>query len=170
MFRSLLPVVVLLLLLASRVEASPINLLLTVDYDEPVYGLPPISLSFRFFESAFNGWQSIPKPPTTSLVRSGANLLPGVTQFEVSLDADTLEDVYFSASGSYQVFSPLVTLGAYVAEPPTGRVSDQLVSNFGAPWIPLENLGGGFSGDFGWTFGGRRTSGDGSVGGCPSGC
>jgi hypothetical protein len=161
MIRRLLPTIALLLLLASRAQAATINLLLTVDYNEPLFGPRPITLQYEFLESAVNAWKMIPKPPLTNLANGGATLLPGVTQFEVSLEASSLDDIYFKAWGDYRTLSPPF-LGVYVAEPPTGPVPDADANVFGAPWIPLADLGEGFSGDFGWILGEPRPNGIGS--------
>jgi hypothetical protein len=84
-----------------------------------------------------------------------------VTQFNVSLDAASLANIYFTAHGDYPV-SEFPFLGIYVAEPPTGPVSDFLAFTFGPPWISLADLGDGFSGDFRSIFGFPRPGGIGT--------
>lgn len=146
----------LLLLLTSRAEAAPISLLLTLDYYTPTVGPPEIGINFRFFTAATDGCGVSPAVPRTALVTGGASLLPGVSQFNVALNVDSLDNVYFNADGSYlSVLGPSVIPGQffystsiYVAEPPTGYVSDGTANQYGPPWIPLANLGSGFSGDF----------------------
>lgn len=153
MIRRLLPVAFVLLLFASRAQAAPINLLLTVNIYPPSVGPPETSFSFRFFQSASNGWPFSAFQPTTPLASGGGGLLPGVTQFNVSFDAANLDNAFFSAYGGY--FSPdpshpssgYPINSLYAAEPPTGHVPDVLVYGYGPPWIPLANLGNGISGD-----------------------
>jgi hypothetical protein len=147
MIRRLLSAAALLLILASRAQAAPINLLLTVDMSAPTFGPPEINLRFNFFESASNGW---PGPfPIDSILTSGfATLLPGVTQFNVPLDAESLDNVYFTASGTYFGGPASDFLSFYVADPPTGPASAFQVATWGPAWISLANLDGGLSGDF----------------------
>jgi hypothetical protein len=156
MLRRMLSAAALLLILTSRAQASPIDFLLTVNQYTPTVGPPEISLGFTFFESATNGWPSS-LPPRHVLAIGGADLLPGVRQFNVSLDVVTLENVYFNAYGFYfsSAGGPPVQ-SIYVAEPPTGPVSDALAFAYGPPWIPLANLGGGLSGDFRYIYGYSR--------------
>ena len=109
-----------------------------------------------FFESAtygwpgalVNGWPAGASVP--SLASGNATLLPGVSEFNVSLDVDSLDNVYFIGSGLYfnapgQIFPPM---SVYIAEPPTGNVSDQTAWAYGPPWISLADLAGGISGNF----------------------
>lgn len=143
-----------LLLITSRAQASPINLLLTVDDYAPTVGPSEISLSFSFFESATNGWPRA-MLPRTELAHGGAILLPGVHQFYVSLNTASLDNIYFNAYGFYNTpQTPFVSI--YVAEPPTGPVEDGLAFGYGPPWIPLANLGEGLSGDFRYIYGYSR--------------
>jgi hypothetical protein len=143
-----------LLLITSRAQASPINLLLTVDDYAPIVGPPEISLFFSFFESPTNGWPQA-MLPRTELASGSATLLPGVRQFNVSLNAASLDNVYFNAYGFY--FTPGTPFSSiYVAEPPTGAVPDNLAFSYGPPWIPLANLGEGLSGDFRYIYGYSR--------------
>ena len=155
MLRHLLSAAALLLLLASRAQASPINLLLTTDYNEPLFGHPrEISINYEFFQSPTNLWPTFsPRPP--SFLSGGAQLLPGVTQFNLSLDVESLDDVHFVAWGSYShLIGPSMTPGQfiygtslYAAHPPMG-VSDGTVFTYGPPWISLADLDDGFSGRF----------------------
>jgi PEP-CTERM motif len=148
MIRIILSGVALLLLFTSPARASTINLLLTVDMYEPtVIGPRDLDFSFSFFQSASNGWPDSTLQPRTFLVRGGARLLPGVAQYNVSLDAGSLDDLYFTGFGSYQTLGTGF-LSIYVAEPPDGAVPDRLANQFGPPWIALSTLGDGFSGEF----------------------
>lgn len=153
MLRRLLSTAAVLLFLTSRAQASPIDFLLTVNQYTPTVGPPEISFNFTFFESATNGWPG--SLPPHVLATGGANLLPGVRQFNVSLDVATLDNLYFNAWGFYSSNAPAFQ-SIYVAEPPTGPVSDALAYAYGPPWIPLANLGGGLSGDFRYIYGYSR--------------
>lgn len=152
MLRRLLSAAALLLLLASRVQAAPINLLLTIDHYTPVIGPPEIGFQYAFFQSATNGWPGS-FPPGPLLASGGAALLPGVTQFSISLDAVSLENIYFNANGGYWSGPGFQFLSLYVAEPPTGPVPDSLAFGYGPPWISLANLGDGLSGDLHYIYG-----------------
>jgi len=146
MMRRLLPAAVLLLLLASRAQASPIDLLLTMNYDGPTDGSPAqVQLDYRFFESPTNAWQSVDRD-VTDLAGAGTVLLPGVTQFNVSLDATSLDNVYFTSYWGLPECCGMPNI--MVAAPPTGPNIDGLAHIWGPPWIPLANLGGGFSGEY----------------------
>lgn len=152
MLRRLLSAAALLLLLASRAQAAPIELLFTVNHYTPIVGPPEIGLQFTFFESATNGWPGS-FPPQPFLANGGAVLLPGVTQFSVSLDAVSLENIYFTAYGGYWSGPGFQFQSIYVAEPPTGPVPDALAYGYGPPWISLANLGDGLSGEFRYIYG-----------------
>ena len=152
MLRRLLSAAVLLLLLTSRAQAATINLLLTVDINEPTAGPRETFFQYNFFESASNGWPG-EFPPFPRLATGSAALLPGVTEFNVSLNAESLANLYFTAHGTYGNFQ---FGGFYVAEPPTGRVSDATAAAFGPPWISVANLGGGFGAEFGFVHGNSR--------------
>jgi hypothetical protein len=155
--RRLLCAAAMLLLLAWPAQAATINLLLEVDMQEPTVGPRELSFSFTFFQSASNGWPHSTLQPRTRLAGSGAMLLPGVTQYDVSLNAASLDDVYFMAYGDYRSPDPLRPpslppfypyISIYVAEPPTGPVDDGTAWAYGPPWISLADLGDGVSGDF----------------------
>lgn len=153
MLRRLLPAAALLLLITSRAQAAPINLLFTVNHFAPVSGPPEISLNFVFFQSATNGWPGS-APPQPFLASGGSTaLLPGVTQYNVSLDVASLDNIYFTANGGYWSGPGLLTRSIFVAEPPTGPVPDVLAFGYGPPWISLAGLGDGLSGDFRYIFG-----------------
>ena len=154
MIRRLLSAAVVLLL-ASSAQASPINLLLTTDHYWPTIGAPEISFQFEFIESPTNNWMVHARPSPTVLA-GGFGAGPGVTQFNVSLDVASLDNVYFKGWGDYfsDVEGPFWS--QYSAQPPTGPVEDRFVHTFGPPWIPLANLGDGFSGDFRYFFGYSR--------------
>jgi hypothetical protein len=148
MVRRLLSAAALLLLLTSRAEAATIDLVFTVDLYAPIVGPLERSLSFTFFKSNSNGWPGS-FPPQPFLASGGmTTLLPGVTSFAVSVDAVSLDDIYFNAYGSYLSGPGLGEFSLYVAEPPTGSVPDSLAFTYGPPWISLQNLGSGFSGNF----------------------
>ena len=139
----------LLLLLASPAQAATINLLLTVEMFEPNAGQPrELRFGFSFFESASNGWPGEFRP------FSIFPALPGVSQYDVSLNAANLDDIYFIAAGEYTSFGPGLPPppfgfpSYYIAQPLTGPVNGSLVLGFGPPWISLANLGAGFSSDF----------------------
>jgi hypothetical protein len=134
------------LLLASRAQASPIDLLLRLDYGPATDG-SPAELNFWFFESPTNAWQTFDRDVTDLARVSNTPLVPGVMQFNVSLDAVSLDNVYFSSDWI------LPSLGngdpsVMMAVPPTGPNIDFLASIWGPPWIPLADLGGGFSGEY----------------------
>lgn len=166
MLKRLLPAAALLLLLTSRAEAAPINLLLSVNIGAPNGGPPQVVFGYSFFESATYGWPGDfvtgwPAPaPVPALAAGGGTLLPGQTQFNVSLNVDSLEHVYFIGSGWYfNAGLPLPPQSFYVAEPPTGDVSDQTAWAYGPPWISLANLGAGISDDFRYVNGAPRAVG-----------
>ena len=153
--RHLLSAAILLLFLTSPAQAATIDLVLTVEVYVPPLGQPPeLGFNYRFFQSASNGWPDSTLQPQTGLAGGSATLLPGVTQYYVSLDAVSLDDVYFAAFGQYTSFAP----GAppppfgfpsyYVAEPPDGNIDGSDALGYGPPWIPLVNLGDGFSDNF----------------------
>jgi hypothetical protein len=146
MIRRLLPAVALFLLLASRAQASPIDLLFTVNYDPGTDGGPTV-MNAWFFESPTNAWLSSDRLVTDLARVSNTVLVPGVMQFSVSLDAASLENVYFSSDWSLPPCcggDPNIMM----AVPPTGPNIDGLAFDWGPPWISLANLGGGFSGDY----------------------
>ena len=169
--RRLLPVAVLLLLVTSRADAEPINLLLTTDITPVTAGPPEVRFGFSFFQSPTYGWPSssfvagwpAPAPAGVTVLASGnTTLLPGVTQFNVSLNVDSLDDVYFIGSGWY--FSeipqlPISVMSLYVAEPPTGRADDQTAWIYGPPWISMADLGSGMSSYFSYINGYSRPGG-----------
>jgi hypothetical protein len=137
-----------ILLLASRVEAGPINLLFTVDFYDSTLGPSEISVHYNFIQSPANLWQSAVRGQPV-LARGFAWLLPGVTQFNVSLEAPSLDNVYLWSDGFY--FSPLSGNPAFQSihmAVPAGSGPDPLHNVYGPPWIPLANLGDGLSGDF----------------------
>ena len=145
-----------LLLLASTAHASTINLLLTTDHPWPTVGDPAIGFMFQFIESPTNNWLTYAPPPV--LLASGVGGGPGISQFNVSLDVDSLANVYFKGWGDYYGLSPegrpFVSL--YSAQPPSGPVEDALVYSNGPPWISLAEIGDGLSGDFRYFFGYAR--------------
>ena len=147
-----------LLLLASTAHASPINLLLTTEHLWPSVGSPEISYAYRFFEADSNGWpnQTI-SVPQINLAGGSARVLPGVRQFEIPLDVESLDNVYFTIYGDYVINHPS-TLSLYVGLPPEGPFPqwDGLSNAFGPPWIPLANLGDGFGGNFAYFYGYSR--------------
>jgi len=130
------------LLVASRVEATPIQLDVAITYFTPAVGPQDAGFSFSMFESAINGWPGASPPP--SLVAGGGTVLPGATHFSASLNVNDLSQIYFTAFGSY-LSGPFPSI--FIAEPPTGHVSDATAFAFGPPWISLANLGAGLSGD-----------------------
>lgn len=152
MLRRILTVSALLILLALPAQAATIDLLLTVDHYAPIIGPPGIGFSFRFFESSTNGWPGA-LAPGPYLAQGSAGLLPGLTSFNVSLNAESLDDVYFTADGGYFSGPGFQFLSLYAAHPPTGPVPDSLIFGYGPPWISLANLGSGFSGDLQYFFG-----------------
>lgn len=144
MVRTLLSAAAFLLFFASSTNAATLNLLLTTDYYWPTVGGPSIGLQYEFIENPTNGWLS-GSAPQTVLWRTNMVMLPGVTEFNIALDAENLDDIYLRAWGFYTIND---TLSFYVAEPPEGPVQDATVFAFGAPWIPLADLGDGLSGNF----------------------
>ncbi|HEX6163659.1 MAG TPA: PEP-CTERM sorting domain-containing protein [Vicinamibacterales bacterium] len=147
MIRSLLATTALLLILTPTAQASTINFLLTTEHYTPTIGPPEISFSFSIFESATNGWP-FDQGARTVLASGGGPLLPGVKHFTISLATASLNNVYFIGWGSYWSGPGLSQLSIYVAEPPTGPVSDMLAWGYGPPWISMANLGSGMASDF----------------------
>jgi hypothetical protein len=149
--------VVLLLLFTSRANASPINILLTMDHLWPTVGAPEILYAFRVFEAPHNAWpHGAGSTPLTILASGGARVLPGVRQLDLSLDVDSLDDVYLDLWGEYFIDPTRAsTLSRYYALPPGafGPAIDPFVNGFGPPWIPLTNLGDGISGNFRYFWG-----------------
>jgi len=152
MVRRLLSAAALLLILTSRAQAAPINLLLTVNINPTTVGPPDVTFNYSFFQSATYGWPY----SSSGAAFVGATLFPGVTQYNVSLSTASLDNVYFAAYGEYLSPDPrrdpslppvYPFVSIYVAEPPTGHVSDALAFAYGPPWISLANLGAGFSSD-----------------------
>lgn len=136
-----------MLVLASRIQASPIDLLFTVNNLPPTAGPPDISLSYFFFESPTYEWPATAPHPL--LLTGGARLLPGVTQFNITVNPIDLDDLYFCAYGSYIAGPRGADPSLYTAEPPAGPVSDALVWGYGPPWISLaEILGDDIAGNF----------------------
>jgi hypothetical protein len=163
MLRPLLSAAVLVLLLASRAQAATIDLVLTMNITTATAGPQEVGFQFGFFESATYAWPSALFQPY--LMQGSATLLPGVTQFNVSLNVANVQNLYFVGSGSYNAInpnSPNLFNSFYVAEPPTGHVLDQDAAQFGAPGISLANLGAGFTSDFGLIFGFPRSGGIGT--------
>ena len=172
MIRRLLSAAALHLLLAPTAQAATINLLLTTEHYDTTIVPPEVGVGFSFFEAAAYSWprdaSGVPAVlvPRTYLATGSSALLPGVAEFSISFDVDSLDDVYFTLNGSYRSGpAPFFPYDShYVAEPPTGRVSDALVDAYGPPWIPLADLGTGFSGEL-FTFRGHhRTEGSYTVG------
>lgn len=137
--------------------ATPIHVLdITINY----YSTPPwvignSGIGFSIFEAPGNTWpNTASRGPNTASGGSGSNgIEPGITQFEVSLSATTLEDVYITMWGGFTGV-PSDMYGAnwqsiFVAEPPDGYVSDMLAWDYGPPWISLAplDLGVELSGD-----------------------
>jgi len=159
--RSVVVAAALSLFAAPHADAAPIDLNVAITYYTPAVGPPDASLAFWLFESATNGWPGapLPQPPLAS---GGGALLPGVTQYPVALNIADPSHTYFIADGSYLSGPFLIFRSIFVAEPPTGHVSDESAFVFGPPWISLANLGsGGLSGDL-WTINGFSNQGDGS--------
>jgi hypothetical protein len=146
MLRRLFFAAALLLVLSSRALASPIELLFTFNHYTPIGGEREPGISFTFFESATNGWPGA-FPPQPFLAQGHTALPPGVTQTTVSLDAESLNHVYFSAYGSYLSGPELQFVSLFVAAPPSGPVPGSLALGYGPPWISLSNLGAGLSGE-----------------------
>jgi hypothetical protein len=82
-----------LLLLTSRADAATINLLLTIDINSPASGPPDVAFGYSVFTNPTNAWPS--SPAITPTFRF--SLSPGVTQFPVSVNAESLDDFYLSA-------------------------------------------------------------------------
>jgi hypothetical protein len=157
MTRRVLLNVALLSLLTSRADAATINLLLTININSPTSGeayssAPDVSFGYNFFTST-NAWPSSPSN-APSLTNPGGSLFPGVTQFPVSLNTESLDDFYLSGWGTYTSFGPGLPPPPFgfptlYALTPIGFTQDSQVMTYGPPWIPLENLGPeGLSGGF----------------------
>ena len=145
------------LLITSRANAATIDLLLTMDHFWPTAGAPNIEYTYRLFEASRNGWPDRDgSTPQTVLASGSAWVLPGVTQLDLSINVDSLDDVYLDIWGRYYI-DPTVasTLGLYYALPP-GAVPadiDPYVTGYGPPWIPLTDLDDGIAGRFQHAFG-----------------
>src|SRR5205809_7822151 len=98
--RSVVVAAALLLFAAPHADAARIDLNVAITYCTPAVGPPDASLAFWLFESATNGWPGAPLPQPT-LASGGGTLLPGVTQYAVSLNATDPSHTYFAADGSY---------------------------------------------------------------------
>ena len=156
MFRRLLSAAGLLLLLSAPAQAAPINLLLTVDIYAPDYGSSEVDFTFSFFTAASNLWPN--GSPSAYLDSAHGSLMSGATQFSVSLETASLDNVYFRAYGGY-ILLPVEgedRVGLHVAAPPDGHVPESTVYGYGALWIPLANLGDGLSGNLHWYYGYSR--------------
>jgi hypothetical protein len=166
MLRRLLSAVALLLLLTSRADAATINLLLTVDINSPTSGPLDVGFSYEFFTSATGTWPGTPLPRPPALATGGGSLSPGVTQFPISLNTESLDNFYFIAYGEYTAFGgapPIRFPSFYVAGPPEGLSQDELVGLYGPPWIALESLSPeGLTGGFDLIFGFNRPGGIGT--------
>src|SRR4051812_21515881 len=102
MVKRLLPLA-LLLLLTSRADASPINLLFTVNmYAPTVPSPPPIRVKFKVFESATYGWPGTIAPEESVVFQQ--TVLPGITQFTASVDSGSLDHAYFAGGGTYDSY------------------------------------------------------------------
>ena len=89
MIRRFLLVAVAVLLVSPRADAAPINLLLTTDVEPTTVGPQALGFSYMFWESATNDWLT-DGSPDRRLLSGGATLMPGQTQFEITLDVDSL--------------------------------------------------------------------------------
>ena len=141
----------LFLLLTPRAQAAPIELEFTFHHYTPLVSPLRIGLSFTFFESLTHGWPGA-FPPQPYLAQGGTGLVPGVTRLNVSLDTERIDRVYFSSFGSFFI-GPGDQDGLFVAAPPSGPVPGYLALGYGPPWIPLRNLGSGFSGELQFFYG-----------------
>ena len=153
LLRRLVLAATLLLLLSSRLQAAPIELEFTFHHYTPIVSTP-VGLGFTFFRSPTNGWPGA-FPPEPFLAQGGAGLVPGAsTHVKVSLDTDSVHDVYFSAYGSFLSGPPGENfISLFVAAPPSGPVPGALALGYGPPWISLRNIGAGFSGELQFFYG-----------------
>ncbi len=149
--RRLLSAGALLLLLSSRAQAAPIELEFTFTHHTPIVTPVWIGLSFMFFQSPTNGWPGA-FPPVPYLAQGGTGLVPGVTQVDVSLNTDRLDNVYFSSYGSFFTGGG-APISLFVLAPPSGPVPGYLAYGYGPPWIPLRNIGSGFGGELQFFYG-----------------
>jgi hypothetical protein len=146
MIRCALSAAALVLLITSSADAATINMLLTVDINEPLAGPRGTYVEYSVFESPTNRWPGGPR--SASLAHGSASLLPGVTEFNLPVDATSPANLYLTLSGGY--FS-LPDGSFYVALAP--GVSAFAAATYGAPWISLANLDEGLSGNFTLIFG-----------------
>jgi hypothetical protein len=122
-------------------EAIPIQLDIAITYLAPTVGPSNAAFSLSLFESPSNGWPG--SFPSSILANVGGTLTPGTTAYSVSLADIDLSELYFNAFGSFASGPGLATTSIFVAEPPSGNVSDALAFAFGPPWISLAGLGQG---------------------------
>ncbi|ABL00057.1 hypothetical protein Ppro_2451 [Pelobacter propionicus DSM 2379] len=137
----------------SVVHATPnqrINLTLTY-YSTPSW-VQDSSIGFNLFESTGNSWGSPSQwqDMGPSLAGGGGALLAGNTKYSASLSVNSFSNLFLTMNGSFVGTSagePYIS--NFVAEPPTGRVSDADAWIYGPPWISLNNLAPGhdLSGD-----------------------
>lgn len=150
----LLPLL-LVTLLKSNAQAIPIQ---QIDINITCYDTP-YSLSvynqFSIFESAgiwptpsyYDGF--LPNTGVNTLATGGSPLVPGLYNYEVSVLVSDYSNLYIAMHGTFWGVKDAhgePIFGAFVAEPPTGYVSDEEVyRNVEAPWISLKDIGPGFN-------------------------
>ena len=135
------------LLVASRAEATPIELDLAITYNTSVPGLEA-GFNYYFFQRPTYDWPATPVSFIGDALRGSGTLLPGETHFIVSLDFPDLSQAYFAGWGSYYLGIPGLCCGSniFVAQGPNFGASAQDAYTYGPIWISLADLGSGLSG------------------------
>lgn len=134
--------------LATNAQAIPLKAIdVTVTYYETPSWVETSGLSISLFESPGNTWATSQMwQDSTFLASAGGALTPGVNMYEVSVAVTNLSNLYISMYGGFngtQEGAPFPSI--FVAEPPTGWVSDELAWVYGPPWISLASLGSGLT-------------------------
>ena len=129
--------------LTSNVEAIPSK---DIDIEITYYQTPSwvsnSGISFSIFESDTNNWATPNQwSGVTRLASGSGNLLPGITNYTVSVPIANLSNLYIQMWGGFSGAPPpdYWYRSIFVAEPPTGYVSDGTAWAYGPPWISLRN-------------------------------
>ncbi|MGK2906504.1 MAG: PEP-CTERM sorting domain-containing protein [Desulfuromonadales bacterium] len=145
---SFLVALTFMILLTSNAQAIPIQgINISITYYTAPNWVENSGAGYSIFES--EGTWPYDQFPTSSIGSGGTSLIPGSLTslyFEIPALAVDPSNIYFTMSGGFYWVPPGVfTHTIFVAEPPSGWVSDELAWMYGPPWISLEEIYSGLT-------------------------
>lgn len=142
----------LVTLVTSNAQAIPSQMLnIKVTYYATPSWVVHNGFGFSLFTSPSNMWATPEMWQNMEELASGeAAFTPGRAVYEVSASVADLSNLYMQMAGGFLGCPPGDCENPYyqsifVAEPPTGWVSDQEAWMYGPPWISLANVGSGLA-------------------------